>query len=156
MLIQMGAHGMRTKRLRSKSEPSPLGGRWLVASRRRITHRTAVRLLTDEGTLPRWGFVPFGLKCDSDSLLAGSGLHQIDFDLVQRHDAYALTWKSSADIFCLWKSEDKVYLPRQMLFSLKETLNLNVLSRLGSILLDVCYLSRLKFAPQISTSPHLS
>ena len=34
--------------------------------------------------------MPFDLKRDSDSLLAGSGLHQFDFDFVQYHDAYAL------------------------------------------------------------------
>ena len=30
----------------------------------------------------------FDLKRDSDSLLAGSGLHQIEFDLVQPHGAW--------------------------------------------------------------------
>ena len=30
------------------------------------------------------------LKSDSDSLLAGSGLHQIEFDLVQPHGAYSV------------------------------------------------------------------
>ena len=30
------------------------------------------------------------LKSDSDSLLAGSGLHQIEFDFVQPHGAYSV------------------------------------------------------------------
>ena len=62
MLIQVGAHGMRMKRLRVCRE----------------IYLSVVRL------------VPFDLERDSDSLLAGSGLHQIEFDLVLQYGAYSV------------------------------------------------------------------